>query len=358
MAHIIERKRKDGSIAYLAQISIKRKDKYVYRESRTLDSRKMAKIWLAKRLKEIDMVKGDFSKLKARHVTLGDAIDRYVLESLKEIGRTKAQVLNSIKEDKIAGMRCGNIDSDDLVAYARRLVVDRAPSTVANYMSHLGAVFAIARPAWKIDLDEQAMRDAFKVCARLGITSKSRKRDRRPTLDELDQILTYFEEKHANWPKSMPMHKVIGFALFSTRRQDEITRIQWSDLEHENGRVLVRDMKHPGQKIGNNVWCDLPDPAMRIACSMPASHAEIFPFNRRTISTHFTRACQVLAIDDLRFHDLRHEGVTRLFELGYTIPLAASVSGHRAWSSLQRYTHINQVGDKYADWEWIDRLAV
>lgn len=203
MASIIERKRSDGSTAYLAQIVIKKKGKIVFRDSGTSDTYIAAEKWVAKRMKEVRAAGDDLAKLKANAVTLGDAIDRYVLESLKVIGRTKAQVLNSIKEDKIAGMRCGNIDSDDLVDFARRLVVDRAPPTVANYMSHLSAVFAIARPAWKIDLDEQAMRDAFKVCARLGITAKSKKRDRRPTLDELDQILTYFEENHANWPKSI-----------------------------------------------------------------------------------------------------------------------------------------------------------
>jgi hypothetical protein len=29
------------------------------------------------------------------------------------------------------------------------------------------------------------------------------------------------------------------------------------------------------------------------------------------------------------------------------------VSGHRAWSSLKRYTHLRQTGDKYADWKWL-----
>lgn len=65
------------------------------------------------------------------------------------------------------------------------------------------------------------------------------------------------------------------------------------------------------------------------------------------------RACYLLGIEDLHFHDLRHEGVSRLFELGWTIPHAASVSGHRSWQSLKRYTHIRQRGDKYAGWKWV-----
>jgi integrase len=60
------------------------------------------------------------------------------------------------------------------------------------------------------------------------------------------------------------------------------------------------------------------------------------------------------AIDDLHFHDLRHDGISRLFEMGKTIPQAASVSGHKSWQSLQRYAHLKQTGDKYAGWKWLD----
>jgi len=72
-----------------------------------------------------------------------------------------------------------------------------------------------------------------------------------------------------------------------------------------------------------------------------------------TISAAFTRACQFLEIDDLHFHDLRHEGISRLFEMGKTIPQVAAVSGHRTWNSLKRYTHLRQAGDKYAGWKWL-----
>jgi integrase len=224
-------------------------------------------------------------------------------------------------------------------------------------MSHLGAVFALARPAWGIPLDDQAMRDAVKVCARLGITGKARKRDRRPSLAELDALLTLFKSKHLHRPTSMVMHKVVGFALFSTRRQDEITRIKWSGLDEVNNRVFITDMKHPGDKIGNHVWCDVPEQAIRIAKAMPRTSEFVFPYATSSVGTAFTRACKVLEIEDLRFHDLRHEGISRLFEMGETIPQVAAVSGHRAWASLQRYTHILQSGDRYANWPWLDELA-
>ncbi|MDJ0628923.1 MAG: tyrosine-type recombinase/integrase [Rhodobacter sp.] len=176
-------------------------------------------------------------------------------------------------------------------------------------------------------------------------------------LKELDALPTLFEKKHRHRPSSLPMHRVIGFALFSTRRQEEITPITWTGLDVDHSRVLITDMKHPGDKIGNDVWCDLPQPALQIALAMPRSKDRVFPYHSDTTSAAFTRACAFLGIEDLRFHDLRHEGVTRLFETGLSIPQVAAVSGHRSWSSLQRYTHIKQTGDRYDEWEWLDRLT-
>jgi integrase len=116
-------------------------------------------------------------------------------------------------------------------------------------------------------------------------------------------------------------------------------------------------MKHPGQKIGNDIWCDVPAEAMRVVFSMPRVDQRIFPYNHRSISSRFTRGCRVLGIKDLHFHDLRHEGVSRLFEMGETIPHVAAVSGHRDWKSLQRYTQLQQKGDKWAGWNGMNLIA-
>ena len=89
---------------------------------------------------------------------------------------------------------------------------------------------------------------------------------------------------------------------------------------------------------------------------MPHTKPEIFPFGTDAISAAFTCACRLLDIADLHFHDLRHEGVSRLFEMGRTIPLAASVSGHKSWSSLQRYAHLREKGDKLANWPWLPKI--
>ena len=45
-------------------------------------------------------------------------------------------------------------------------------------------------------------------------------------------------------------------------------------------------------------------------------------------------------IFDLRFHDLRHEAVSRFFEMGLSVPEVALISGHKDVRQLFRYTHL------------------
>jgi integrase len=359
MGTIITRTRDDGTKAYRAQIVRKKGGKIVHRESETFERQAAAKAWLSARETAL---KQPGALERVEDPILADVIDRYIAESAR-IGRTKLQALNKIKTYAIALLRCSKIGSTQIIEFAQEIKERQGiqAATVSNYLSHLGAIFTIARPAWGYPLDDKAMDDAFLVGNRLGITGTSRRRERRPTLAELDKIMTYFGRRKVG---TMPMQNIIAFAIFSTRRQEEITLIRWPDYEPasdgEPARVLVRDMKHPGEKIGNDTWCDLPPEAAAIIEAMPRQGDLIFPYNSRSVSANFTRACQMLEIniegmadhDCLHFHDLRHDGVSRLFEMGATIPRAASVSGHKNWQSLQRYTHIRKTGDKYAGWKW------
>jgi integrase len=214
-------------------------------------------------------------------------------------------------------------------------------------------VFKLAKPAWGYPLDPLVMRDAMVACRMLGYVAEGQERERRPTLDELDALMGFFAERSRRDPTCSPMHKIIAFAVFSTRRQDEICRIVASDLDRSAPRVMVRDMKHPGQKVGNDVWCDLPEPCLGIIDTVPRRGDVLFPYKATAISAAFTRACKLLGIRDLHFHDLRHEGISRLFEMGMSIPQVAAVSGHRSWDSLRRYTQIRQAGDKFEGWKWL-----
>src|SRR5262249_45237775 len=154
-------------------------------------------------------------RLRENDPRLGNVIDKYMTESQRQIGRTKAQVLRTIKTYDIADLRCSQITSADIVNFVQSLPSSAA--TRQNYLSHLAAIFAIARPAWGYALDQQAIKDAFAVTKRLGLTAKGRSRERRPTLDELDRLMEHFGDVRTRRPNSIPMQRIIAFAIFSTR---------------------------------------------------------------------------------------------------------------------------------------------
>jgi hypothetical protein len=126
------------------------------------------------------------AKPAAAGATLADAIDRYIADNARAMGRTKTQVLRPIKTYDIADKFCADIASHDYVEFAKAVKASgRKPQTIENYMSHLGPVVSIARSAWGFALDRQALADGRIAARALGLTSKGDKRSRRPTLEEL-----------------------------------------------------------------------------------------------------------------------------------------------------------------------------
>lgn len=356
MGTITPRKRADGTTGYTAQIRIKRAGKVVHSESETFDREPAARIWLGKREAAL-AAPGGLEKAMVKDPPLADVIEQYEEESKRELGRTKKQVLKTIRDSDIGKKRCSEATSQALVAWAQELGKDREPQTVGNYVSHLASVFAVARPAWGYPLDQQAMADARVVLVKMGLVAKSGERDRRPALGELDRLMEHFTIQRQHRPDTIPMGALTVFCLFSTRRIDEVCRIEWEGLDEARGGVWVRDMKHPGDKIGNDVFVTLPPEALQVILAQLRTEKRIFPYSSKSVSTAFTRASAFLRIEDLHMHDLRHEGISRLFEMGWTIPQVATVSGHRTWTSLKRYTHIRQTGDKYAGWPWLGRIT-
>lgn len=361
MATIRARKKADGSVSYTVQIRLKNKGALVYQECQTFARKQAAQAWARKRETEL-AEPGAIERANRKAATVKEMIDRYLIEmeKVRPLGKTKLATLKAISESYLGKLDDQDISSQVLVEYALWRMGKEGgtvqPQTAGNDLAHLGAVLSIARPAWGYEVDPHAMTDARRVLKKLGYSMKSRERDRRPTLDELDQLLTHFQGIQARRPTSINMLKMTGFALFSTRRQEEITRIQWTDLDEVGHRVLVRDMKNPGQKIGNDVWCHLPPEAWAILQTMPKVLPEIFPYSAESVSTSWTRACQILGIENLHFHDLRHDGVSRLFEMDWDIPRVASVSGHRDWNSMRRYTHLRGRGDAYENWKWLEKV--
>lgn len=152
----------------------------------------------------------------------------------------------------------------------------------------------------------------------------------------------------ANARLTNPMTRIVHFAVATAMRLDEICRLTWRDLDPERRMVLIRDRKDPRNKSGNDQRIPLFGATGFDAWTLVRTQVgafrtlegRIFPYNSRSVGTAFRRACRELEIEDLHFHDLRHEGISRLFEAGLTIEQVALVTGHKDWKMLRRYTHI------------------
>lgn len=357
---IIPRRRSDGTVGYTVQIQRKRDKKIVLNISQTFDRLAAAQAWEKRKIDELaepgGLDRAIAAANKPKGATLGNAIDRALGGRKKGVGKTTVGNLKIVKTFPIAQMPCEDVESHHIRELAESLAEsERSPQTVGNILSSLGKVFTLGRPMWNLSLNEQAMRDALVGLRELGLIARSNKRKRRPTLDELDRLMNRFVDRSRR-ANALPMHRITAFAIFSTRRLGEICRLLWDDFEedHEDGpRILVRDMKHPGEKEGNDVWCRLTPEAVAIIKAMPRVDARIFPYSSDTASTNFTRSCEVLGIEDLEFRDTRRDGVSRLFEMGTNIAVVMEFSGHSSLSSLQHYIKINKVGDKYRGWKWL-----
>jgi integrase len=274
MGTITSRKRKDGSVGYTARIRLKRDGKIAFTEAQTFDRRPAAVAWLKKRETEL-AAPGAIELAGVEDPFLSEVIDR-VLQTVKE-GTTKHRCLTTIKTYHLATLRCSQIGSAEISAFAVEIAADRGvlPQTVENYLAHLNPIFTIAKPLWKYPLSPTAINDARVGLKQLDLISASKERKWRPTLEELDRIMAWFGARKYVRVTSPPMQKVAAFAIFSTRRQEEIVRAEWSDLDEGGSRILIRDMKDPDQKDGNDVWCDLPPEAMAIIKSLPRTNGRI-----------------------------------------------------------------------------------
>ena len=143
------------------------------------------------------------------------------------------------------------------------------------------------------------------------------------------------------------MTAIIKFAVATAMRQEEIFRVRWGDLDRAKKLLTIRDRKDPQEKRGNDQSIPLLDVSGYSALGLIDKHGtlgkptdRIFPYNHKSVGTAFTRACQGLDIQDLHFHDLRHEATSRLFEAGFSIEQVALMTGHRDWKMLRRYTHL------------------
>jgi len=308
----------------------------------TFSTRKAAKAWAETVERQAEELKSS-GVMKAGSTTLGGLVDRYVKEQYprKPWGRSKSADLARLKRE-LGHLRAADITSRTVVEYFERRSDEGAGAvTISAQIGYLVQVLEVARSVWHVDVPLAAVKDARTGLSKVGMVGKSRRRDRRVTNAELEDIVKYIEEHKET---RLPIRDVLEFCLASAMRISEVCRLQCTDLDETKRTIVIRDRKHPQDKLGNDQTVPLLDAtgfdAFAIVKRQPRDDARIFPVNGKTVGAYVTRACTALELKDLSLHDLRHEGISRLFEAGYRIEQVALVSGHRDWAMLKRYTHV------------------
>lgn len=309
---------------------VRRKGKYV---SQTFRIKTEATLWARDIEFHIDQGK-EVSTPNARHArTVSHLIDLHIAdfqEVGKPIRRSKMAVLEALKRD-LGRVKIKNIDRLTLIHYGKKRAKEGAgPVTLAVDFSYLRTILTHSAAIHGINVDTECIRLARTALTRLGLIGRSTERDRRPTEDEIEELLTYFESK----PSIIPMARIVRFAIATAMRQEEICRITWDDVDLNTKVVTIKDRKDPRKKDGNHQKVPLLNltgyDAWQILLEqklLTGGKGRVFPYNSKSIGAAFRRGRKAIEIDDLRFHDLRHEATSRLFEAGLTIEKVALVTG-------------------------------
>jgi integrase len=282
------------------------------------------------------------SELTKDKSTVSDLIIRYVKEvdSIKPIGMTKRYTLAFLTGCPIGDVRACDLRASDIINHCkRRQKLGAAPATVQHDVVYLRGVFGMAKPAWNVNVSVTAFDEAGYTLKKLSLVGKSTARTRRLDASEWAALSAYWDRVGAKTQATrIPIRDIVEFALACPLRQGEIMRLRWCDIDEAKRLIKVLDRKHPTKKHDDVI--PLLGAAYELIMRQPRIDEFIFPFNQDSVAAAWERAKNDCKLVDITFHDLRHEGISRMFEAGYSIEQVAIVSGHRDWNSLRRYTHI------------------
>lgn len=316
--------------------------------SRVFSLKAQAKSWASEVERKIERGENVSRSGPSRLKTFGHLIDLHIAdmhEVAKPLRRSKAYSLDLL-DRKLGQKLITSLNRPSLVEYGRSRAREGAgPCTVGAEISYIKTILTHAAAVHGVVVSVEEVDLARVALTRLSIVGKSGERSRRPTEDELEQLFECFD----NWKRlTMPMTRIVKFAIATAMRESEITSITWKDLDKRRRTVLVRDRKDPREKDGNHQIVPLTDLSGYDAWDLIeeqrpfafSDKAPIFPYNSRSVGAAFRRARKKCDIEDLKFHDMRHEATSRFFEAGLTIERVALITGHKDWKMLRRYTHL------------------
>lgn len=270
-----------------------------------------------------------FDRSEAERTTVAELIDRYLREVTprKRSAKRETQRLNALRRH-FGTYSPAALRSSHIATYRdARLESGLAGATVVKELNSIAHLLDTAMKDWGIPLPG----NVAKMVRRPPV---ARGRERRLLAGEEARLLDACAKSRARM-----LAPAVRFALETAMRMGEILALQWRHVD-----LLNRVATLPDTKTGDSRQVPLSNAAMATIAGLPRhiKDGRVFWCWKRADSLEncWRRAVKAAGIDDLRFHDLRHEAVSRLFELGLNPIEAATISGHKTLQMLKRYTHL------------------
>ena len=274
---------------------------------------------------EIRLEDGRFGKLLPEEVTLADLLSRYKDEITPQKRGAPAELrrLNRLLSDPISQYSVNKLSSRILAQFRDRRLKNgqRACQYDLVLIRHC---LKVATYEWGLLLERNPV-DFVKL------PPYPKTRERRLLPGEFEDL------RHAACETSNPcVWPVVVFAIETAMRRGEILALQWQDICVEDKIARLHLTK-------NETSRDVPlsSTALAILIEQKAKGASSpFPINDNAFRLAWDRLKRRAGLRDLRFHDMRHEAISRFFEQGLNIAEVALISGHKDPRMLFRYTHL------------------
>lgn len=262
--------------------------------------------------------------------TVRGIIERYRDEvSIKKLSHnTEKYILDAFLRTPLADQPLAQVTSSDFSSFREERLKLVKPGTVNRQFQIIKHAFDIAMREWGIPLRENPLEKLKKL-------KVSNARNRRLESEEWEAIKIAVKVNRN--PFIMPL---VRLAIETAMRRGELIAMQWQHIDLEARTVFI-----PVTKNGHARTIPLTSEAVKVLKEIQgmkqADSKRVFPGMTGNSADHaWDRIVERAQIKNLHFHDLRHEAISRFFEMGLSIPEVALISGHRDYKMLFRYTHL------------------
>ena len=294
--------------------------------TKTFTTKARAERW-AKKI-ESEMEDGIFvSRSEAEKTTFKQLMTRYRDEITppKKGAEVETVRINALMRHPLFNRHLHTLSNSDFAAYRDERLKIVSNDTVLKELTLMGHAIDIGIKEWGIHLPSNPV----KLIRR---PSPGKSRDRRFSPQEEKKLFTEIDSATRN-PYIRP---IIEIAIETAMRRKELLSLRWEHVNLKKHVCHIHDTKNGESR-------DVPLSKKAVKILQPLKSADdprVFPITADSLKKGFRRAVIRCELENLRFHDLRHEATSRLFEKGLQLMEVATITGHKDLRMLRRYTHL------------------